>query len=857
MTQELIYTSAPRGLKPGARGFCTVACTQGMSKPLAEQLEALSGYRPIYPTGDERAGDNPVNFSHSILRISGNEYHVLSRVADAGFDYTQRSNKLAHHVVLGERELTACGPAAMLAAPGFMVQSWSGEPQLISAGRPAREVAVPAGQCAAWERATGDAGWGGVLAETALTAGTEPVVVIYRAGFDPLPLVNEALSLLTMSTRWKTTFSTYYTKGSGIDCRWRFMVEGTAEAKLARRTPNARLIDLCVPQQPAEGGELVQAARTGARPAPPSNEDSARRRQEKLLQFGTAAQAPASASVPPADEAAYGIALPEVPPLGQPSVQANAKQREAAKTRRRRRVTLGVIAVVSLLVVGGMGAAAYVLTREAEKVAQQLSVQEDGNTKPQASGESKDTHFGDNDDAHSSASAKVGDAKSDPTQTNDDDEKSKNKDIAVQSGSDEATTVNGGDESTAVVSSDSNAPTTPPPAGNAPNEATDTTKRVRNEFLASMNPMQRGFEIPPAKNDNTKQIATLAESIANDVTLDFIGISDALAYSGNAESFRIEKLPNGFSIKRIQNDWELARFSIESRELRFAWSDNVESWMDRKPIQHLQNGILLAEFDGEQQRIPLRIATNDEDRTLSRLFHSTDPTLLTIDDPKLSERQFGSLRLLSVANPNSSVVPSRKGYEKRLKATSQEIDRSVASIAIASKVASAEPFVDLEFLLHFPPRKPNESRKKNHSTELHLQVGAYGPVWKKPTADRTVDSHVASYSLELIKSKKTIANEWLKSFEKALAEEAARGSSASTADQVKNLEWQKKTTEQIVSFYEKVEATIGQMQSQSWSRGKLCVKVQAATGDYFIDIATLGDSELPFAIEAISKEAQH
>jgi hypothetical protein len=48
MSQELIYTSAPRGLKPGTRGFCTVVSTQQMSQPLAERLESLSGYRHVY-----------------------------------------------------------------------------------------------------------------------------------------------------------------------------------------------------------------------------------------------------------------------------------------------------------------------------------------------------------------------------------------------------------------------------------------------------------------------------------------------------------------------------------------------------------------------------------------------------------------------------------------------------------------------------------------------------------------------------------------------------------------------------------------------------------------------------------------
>ena len=66
MSQELIYTSAPRGLKPGSQGFCTVVSTQGISASLVQRLEALSGYRHVFPPQDPNARLNPVLFSHLI-----------------------------------------------------------------------------------------------------------------------------------------------------------------------------------------------------------------------------------------------------------------------------------------------------------------------------------------------------------------------------------------------------------------------------------------------------------------------------------------------------------------------------------------------------------------------------------------------------------------------------------------------------------------------------------------------------------------------------------------------------------------------------------------------------------------------
>ena len=111
--QELLYTSAPRGLKPGSRGFCTVLSTQGMVAPLAAALEGLSAYRPVFPIGHARVAENPVVYSHLKLQVAGKAWFVLSRIADYGLDYSQRTNKIAHHLVLDKTELPAAGPASL------------------------------------------------------------------------------------------------------------------------------------------------------------------------------------------------------------------------------------------------------------------------------------------------------------------------------------------------------------------------------------------------------------------------------------------------------------------------------------------------------------------------------------------------------------------------------------------------------------------------------------------------------------------------------------------------------------------------------------------------------------------------
>ncbi|MBP5233840.1 MAG: hypothetical protein J6333_10580, partial [Planctomycetes bacterium] len=126
MAQELVYTSAPKGLKPLSKGFCTVAQTRGMAAPLAEQLESLSDYRPFYPPSSPEAAKNPATCAHWLL--PGN-LHALSRVVFAGFDYTARANKLAHHLVLGPGELGPAGPARPFLAPGLFRDRWEGTPR--------------------------------------------------------------------------------------------------------------------------------------------------------------------------------------------------------------------------------------------------------------------------------------------------------------------------------------------------------------------------------------------------------------------------------------------------------------------------------------------------------------------------------------------------------------------------------------------------------------------------------------------------------------------------------------------------------------------------------------------------------
>ena len=129
MPQQLIYTSSPQGLMPGRSGYCTVACSEGMREALQLNLEQISYYDHL--TGV--AGQQPVVQAYRILNIRGSQFHVLSRIADAGLDFTKRTNFIAHHLVFQSGELQTQGtlptPAVIFLHWDGWCKQWDGEPR--------------------------------------------------------------------------------------------------------------------------------------------------------------------------------------------------------------------------------------------------------------------------------------------------------------------------------------------------------------------------------------------------------------------------------------------------------------------------------------------------------------------------------------------------------------------------------------------------------------------------------------------------------------------------------------------------------------------------------------------------------
>ena len=261
MSYEIVYTSSLQGLNGSGRGFCTVAATSGIPRVLQEKLESLSGYRHLHSPGSKR---NAVNYCCQTIRIQQEPYIVLSRIADAGNDFSGRSNKIAHHLALSlnEARATSSPPTALLADREFWYTKWSGEPLWLPAGRMPTPVPFDRVPCDTWKSTFGDAGWAGIVARSAAND-SEPVCVILPEACNALGLVKEALQLLPPRLHWKVSFSTYFARTSGGECQWRFLRDGMDEATAVRSRPVGIVIDSKSRIDPSDDDAYMTAARSG------------------------------------------------------------------------------------------------------------------------------------------------------------------------------------------------------------------------------------------------------------------------------------------------------------------------------------------------------------------------------------------------------------------------------------------------------------------------------------------------------------------------------------------------------------------------------------------------------------------
>lgn len=273
MSFELVNTSVPKGLKPGSRGFTTVAFTEGMPANYVQLCESLSGYVHVYGLEDPLYVQNPPAYSHLIATVGGRTFSILSRVASYRKDYTGRSNKLAHHLMFKVEERTPCGPAVAMDGGRIFLEKWEEEPKYLPENRITLNDVRVGLKATRWEKTIGDAGVAGLLAQAFLDAPDRPSFIIFQPGMDLLPLMAEAQALLPEKRRWDVTFSTYFTAlPVGMKCAWRCCPPKSDALVAARRTPGAlviNLIDKTIEGAPSDT-TLVEVARTGILKASPA-----------------------------------------------------------------------------------------------------------------------------------------------------------------------------------------------------------------------------------------------------------------------------------------------------------------------------------------------------------------------------------------------------------------------------------------------------------------------------------------------------------------------------------------------------------------------------------------------------------
>ncbi len=209
MAQQLIFTSTPQGLEPGRTGYCTVARHKDLRHRLVRELERLS----VYDFG-QQVGGNRVEIS--IFRkivLGSEEFYVLTKICDAGLDYTNRTNYLAHHLVMDGFEIATCpSPAEIFLNWNGWKSKWDEASRYLT---PGEEITLTGYKssglvpCKNWLSFTNDPGNAAALVSPGLV---KPIVIENAPAKSEhlLQLYAESSALLKISLdAWDYSFTTF------------------------------------------------------------------------------------------------------------------------------------------------------------------------------------------------------------------------------------------------------------------------------------------------------------------------------------------------------------------------------------------------------------------------------------------------------------------------------------------------------------------------------------------------------------------------------------------------------------------------------------------------------------------------
>ena len=205
MAWQLVYTSAPRLLDAGRSGFGTVARHRAIPLLLVQAVERFSQFARL-PGMDP----NRVIYSHRVIPLSGSRYHVLSMIRSSGSDYTGRTNHIAHHLILTDREAAECASAGVTSADALVgykwLTSWELPPRVLEESEQVHLAAIPTAelQYSVWGEVTGNPEHALLLVTNPASAGCR---LIAPAGTDFRLLFLESLRW-QMAACWQVTFTT-------------------------------------------------------------------------------------------------------------------------------------------------------------------------------------------------------------------------------------------------------------------------------------------------------------------------------------------------------------------------------------------------------------------------------------------------------------------------------------------------------------------------------------------------------------------------------------------------------------------------------------------------------------------------
>lgn len=234
-------------------------------------LEKLSYYQHLSLSGGQ---ERPIQCCR-VVDIRGSRYHVLSRIQDAGLDFTGRTNFLAHHLVFTPEEVRQFpSPPVILRGWSGWVKSWPKEPQLLEnedwsglAGLSAT-VSVPAQN---WQQITGDAVNGyGLLESRAGIAfrvdnlAEEQILLLFAESLELLELRDPRRDF--RATAWQYTFTTsMQEQDNPADFRWRCLHSDNPASSISAGPDCRSLSDVNVRASRVTSEETL-LARSGRQP---------------------------------------------------------------------------------------------------------------------------------------------------------------------------------------------------------------------------------------------------------------------------------------------------------------------------------------------------------------------------------------------------------------------------------------------------------------------------------------------------------------------------------------------------------------------------------------------------------------